>query len=43
MSRKVNNRRKGRATRGFTLVETLLALLIFVLLTAIVSMGIPVA
>ena len=34
---------KLRAVRGFTLVETMMALLILVMLTGIVAMGIPVA
>jgi len=33
----------GRAVRGFTLVETLIALLIFVILAAFVASGLPVA
>lgn len=37
------HRDKNRAKKGFTLVEMMLALLIFVALTCIVAMGIPVA
>ena len=33
----------GRATAGFTLIETMMALLILVLLTGVVASGIPVA
>ena len=38
-----NNVCAGRLRRGFTLVETLVALLILVIMTGIVAMGIPVA
>ena len=42
-SQRIMSFAKARRARGFTLVETLMALMILVVLTGIVAMGVPVA